>query len=452
MFDLIVIGGGSGGVRAARIAASLGAKVALIEEKQMGGTCVNVGCVPKKLFWYAAHFHEELIDAASFGWRTTEPVFDWPTLRANKDKEIERLNGIYERIMETHDVELVRGRGRVTGPNEVTVGDRVLEGKHILVATGGRPYVPAEIPGVGHAIVSDQVFHLEKWPERVVIVGGGYIATEFAGIFHGTGCEVHQLVRGPEILRGFDDDVRTLLCDEMRNRGIDVRHSCEVAEIRDEDHGQYTVCTVDGAEIPCDLVLIATGRVPLTRGLFADGVDVKMNAKGAIEVNERFQTSVPSIYAVGDVIDQVNLTPVALGQGMWLAKHLFGGESAPADFTNVATAVFSDPNVGTVGLTETEARERLKKIVVYRSIFTPMKNTISDRKERTLMKLIVDGETDKVVGCHMVGPHAGEIIQGIAIALKCGATKAQFDATIGIHPTAAEEFVTMRTPHAEIEI
>ena len=443
-YDFFVIGAGSAGVRASRIAAQLGAKVAVAEDRFYGGTCVNIGCVPKKLFVYASHFAEEFEDAAGFGWSVGESRFDWPTLIANKNAEIERLNGIYERILKNAGVEIVDGRATVVDAHTVEVAGRSITAKHILVATGGKPFVP-DIRGREHAAISDDMFYLEKFPKRVVVVGGGYIAVEFAGIMKGLGAQVTQLYRGPHFLRGFDDDLRHFLCDEMRKKGIDVRFNSTVERIekRDDD---YCAELADGTEIAADLVLYATGRVAKTENLGLEAAGVELAENGAIKVDGEFRTSVPSIYAIGDVIDRVQLTPVALGEGMWLARHLFGETPPPFDYADIPSAVFSQPALASVGLTEAAAHDRHGELDVYISEFSALKHTLSGSEERSFMKLIVDRASDRVVGAHMAGPDAGEIIQGLAIAIKMGATKAQFDATIGIHPTAAEEFVTMREP------
>ena len=444
-YDLLVIGAGSAGVRAARIAAQLGARVGIAEDRFFGGTCVNIGCVPKKLFVYASQFADEFEDAGGFGWTVGDRAFDWKTLLANKNAEIERLNGVYERILKNAGVTIHQARATVAGPNEVAVGGKTVTADHILVATGGRPFVP-DIRGREHAAISDDMFYLETFPRRVVVVGGGYIAVEFAGIMRGLGAQVTQLYRGPHFLRGFDDDLRHFLCDEMRKKGIDIRFNAtvECIEKRSKD---FCAELDDGTEIAADLILYATGRVPNTEGLGLKEAGVELDDNAAIVVDKEFRTSVPSIRAVGDVIDRVQLTPVALGEGMWLARHLFGAAPAePFDYDNIPSAVFSQPALGTVGLTEAAARSRHGAVDVYVSEFTPLKHTLSGSEERTLMKLVVDRASDRVVGAHMAGPDAGEIIQGLAIAMKAGATKAQFDATIGIHPTAAEEFVTMREP------
>jgi len=443
-YDLFVIGAGSGGVRASRIAAQLGARVAVAEDRFYGGTCVNIGCIPKKLFVYASHFAEEFHDAAGFGWTVGERKFDWPTLVANKNAEIERLNGVYERILKNAGVEILDGRATIVDAHTVEVAGRQVTAEHILVATGGKPFVP-EIRGREHASISDDMFYLEKFPERVIVVGGGYIAVEFAGIFKGLGAEVTQLYRGPHFLRGFDDDLRHFLCDEMRKKGIDIRFNSTV-ECIEKHGGEYCAELENGRELTADLILYATGRVPNTENLGLEAAGVELAENGAIKVDEAFRTSVPSIRAIGDVIDRVQLTPVALGEGMWLARHLFG-ETPPAfDYADIPSAVFSQPALASVGLTEAQAHDRHGELDVYISEFRPLKHTLSGSEERSFMKLIVDKASDRVLGAHMAGPEAGEIVQGLAIAIKMGATKAQFDATIGIHPTAAEEFVTMREP------
>ena len=444
-YDYFVIGAGSAGVRSARIAAQLGARVGIAEDRFFGGTCVNIGCVPKKLFVYASHFAEEFEDAAGFGWTVGERSFDWPTLVANKSAEIQRLNGVYERILRNAGVTIHQARATIAGPHEVAVDGRTVTAEHILVATGGKPFVP-DIRGREHAAISDDMFYLETFPQRIVVVGGGYIAVEFAGIMKGLGAEVTQLYRGPHFLRGFDDDLRHFLCDEMRKKGIDIRFNATV-ECIEKQGGGYCAELDDGTEIAADLVLYATGRVPNTQGLGLEEAGVELADGGAIVVDEEFRSSVRSICAVGDVIDRVQLTPVALGEGMWLARRLFGDAPAePFDYNHIPSAVFSQPALATVGLTEAEARSRYGKVDVYISEFRALKHTLSGSEERTLMKLIVDKASDRVVGAHMAGPEAGEIVQGLAIAMKMGATKAQFDATVGIHPTAAEEFVTMREP------
>ncbi|MGE3932746.1 MAG: glutathione-disulfide reductase [Rhodospirillaceae bacterium] len=443
-FDLFTIGAGSGGVRASRMAASYGARVAVAEERYLGGTCVNVGCIPKKLLSYAAHFHEDFEDSAGFGWSVAPSGFDWATLIANKDKEITRLNGIYRTLLQNAGCALFEGRATIVDANTVEVLGKRYTAKYILVATGGWPVVP-DVPGKEHAITSNEAFFLPKRPDRAMVVGGGYIAVEFAAIFNGLGCKTTELYRGPLFMRGFDRDVRTTLAQEMEKKGVDLRFNADVARL--QKAGDQVVATLtDGATIEADVVLYATGRKPNTRGLGLENAGVKLNDQGAIVVDDYFRSSVPSIYALGDVIDRFQLTPVAIAEAMALTRTLFRGEPTKMDYDNIPTAVFSHPNVGTVGLTEEDARKRYREVEIYRANFRALKHTLSGRDERTMMKLVVDKATDRVLGCHMVGPEAGEIVQGLAVALKCGATKAQFDATVGIHPTAAEEFVTMRTP------
>ncbi len=448
-YDLVVIGAGSGGVRAARISGGFGARVAVIEERYLGGTCVNVGCVPKKLLVYGAMMGEEFEDAAGFGWSVPPPSFDWSRLIANKDAEISRLNGIYENLLTDAGVEILLGRGTVVDAHTVRFEGRNLTAAHILVATGSWPFVP-EVPGRELAITSNEAFHLERLPERIMIGGGGYIAVEFAGIFNGYGAQVTQLYRGPLFLRGFDDDARAFLADEMRKKGIDLRFNTNVSRI-EKIAGGLRVTLSDGTEEETDCMMFATGRVPNTRGLGLGEAGVSLREDGSVIVDEHLTTNVSSIHALGDVTGGWQLTPVAIAEGMALAKTLFGGEPTVMDYSNIPSAVFSQPPLSTVGLTEAEAAKDHANLQVYLSEFRPMKHTLTGRDERTFMKLIVDGETDRVLGCHMVGPDAGEIIQGLGIALQCGATKAQFDATIGIHPTAAEEFVTMRNPRPEQE-
>ncbi|MGS2716817.1 glutathione-disulfide reductase [Eionea flava] len=448
-YDLFVIGAGSGGVRASRIAASLGAKVAVAEDLYLGGTCVNVGCVPKKLFVYGSHFAEEFEAAKGFGWNVGSSTFDWPTLRDNKTKEIERLNGIYDRMLQNAGVEIIHGRGVVVDAHTVAVGGKQYTAERILVAVGGWPMVP-DIPGSEHIISSNEAFYLDKFPKRVIVVGGGYIAVEFAGIFQGYGSDTHLLYRGDMFLRGFDDDIREFTADEMRKKGVNLHFNTNVTAIEKQQDGSLLVTLTDGSTKEVDAIMYATGRKPKTANLGLENTHVELTANGSIVVNDDFQTAEPSIYAVGDVIDRMQLTPVALAEGMALARNLYGRKENDAkhtvDYDFIATAVFSQPNIATVGYTEAQAKEKLGSVAVYKSEFKHMKHTLSGLEERTFMKLLVDQTTDKVVGCHMVGADAGEIIQGLAVAIKAGATKADFDNTIGIHPTAAEEFVTMREP------
>ncbi|MBM3485403.1 MAG: glutathione-disulfide reductase [Alphaproteobacteria bacterium] len=443
-YDLFTIGAGSGGVRASRMSASYGARVAVAEERFLGGTCVNVGCIPKKLLSYAAHFHADFEDAAGFGWSVGATGFDWARLIANKDKEIARLNGIYRKLLEGAGVTLYEGRARIVDAHTVEVLGKRYAAANILVATGGRPVVP-DIPGRELAITSNEAFFLPRRPDHAIVVGGGYIAVEFASIFNGLGCRTTQLYRGPLFLRGFDHDVRTTLAEEMRKKGVDLRFDADIARL-DAAGGRIRATLRDGSTIETDLVMFATGRKPNTAGLGLEAAGVALDAEGAVVVDDHFATNVPSIRALGDVIDRVQLTPVAIAEAMALSRTLFRGEPTTMNYANIPTAVFSHPNIGTVGLTEEAARKRFPAVEIFRATFRGLKHTLSGRDEKTMMKLVVDKATDRVLGCHMVGPEAGEIVQGLGIALKCGATKAQFDATVGIHPTAAEEFVTMRTP------
>ncbi|WP_116368092.1 glutathione-disulfide reductase [Parahaliea mediterranea] len=441
-YDLFVIGAGSGGVRAARMAAGFGARVAVAEDRYMGGTCVNVGCVPKKLYVYAAEYSKAFEDAREFGWDSQVPDFDWATLRDNKQTEISRLNAIYERMLDGADVTVMDGRARIVDAHTVAVGKKQYSAANILIATGGWPYVP-EFPGSQYTITSNEIFDLDDFPERLVVVGGGYIAVEFAGIFNGLGARVTQLYRGPLFLRGFDADIRAHAAQEIAKTGVDLRFETNVVAIK-RGGGALQVELTDGSQLEADCVLYATGRKPHLDGLGLDNVNVQLNDNGTIAVDDDYRTSEPSIFAVGDVTGGLELTPVALAEGMSFARRQFGSLEQQVDYDFIPTAVFCQPNIGTVGFTEDEARERFGKLRLYKSTFRPMKHTISGREEKSFMKLIVDDASDRVVGAHMVGPDAGEIMQGLAIAMRCGATKAQFDTTIGIHPTAAEEFVTMR--------
>lgn len=445
-FDLFVVGAGSGGVRAARFAAGFGAKVAVAESRYLGGTCVNVGCVPKKLLVYGAHFAEDFEQASGFGWSLGEASFDWATLIANKDREIHRLNGIYRNLLVNSGVTLIEGHAKLTGPNEVEVNGKRHTAKHILIATGGWPQIP-EIPGHEHAITSNEAFFLKELPKRVLVVGGGYIAVEFAGIFHGLGAQTSLLYRGDMFLRGFDGSVRKHLHEELTKRGMDVQFNADIARIDKQADGSLKAILKDGRTLIADCVFYATGRRPMLDNLGLENTGVKLDKRGFVEVDELYQSAEPSVLAIGDVIGRVQLTPVALAEGMAVARRLFKPEQyRPVDYKMIATAVFSLPTIGTVGLSEEQAIEEGHKVQIFESSFRPMKLTLTDCQERTLMKLVVDADTDKVLGCHMVGPEAGEIVQGLAIAMKAGATKHHFDETIGVHPTAAEEFVTMRTP------
>lgn len=443
-YDLFVIGAGSGGVRAARMSASFGARVAIAEDRYYGGTCVNVGCVPKKLFVYASHFREDFEIARSFGWSMSDIRFNWQQLIQNKNAEIKRLNGVYERILDDAGVTIIDGRASLLDQHTVEINGKRITSERILVATGGWPSVP-DIPGKEHVITSNEAFFLDALPKKIVIVGGGYIAVEFAGIFHGLGVDTTLVYRGPLFLRGFDRDLRRHLADEMQGRGIKLLFDTNIDSVKKED-GQFKITYTNETRDSSDLVMYATGRAPNTADLGLEKVGVKLNDKGAIVVNEKYQSSVESIYAIGDVTDRVNLTPVALAEGMVLARTLYNQQSGSVDYNGIPTCIFSQPNLGTVGLTEEEARERYNDIDIYKSSFKPMKMSFMQSDEETFMKLVVEKTTDRVVGVHMLGPDAGEIIQGMSIAMKAEATKSQFDATIGIHPTAAEEFVTMRKP------
>lgn len=442
-FDLFVIGVGSGGVRAARMSAAHGARVATAEDKFMGGTCVNVGCVPKKLFVYASHFAEEYQQAEGFGWAPTRPAFDWQKLLANKNTEISRLNGIYQGLLDNAGVTHFDGRARITGPQQVQIGDREITTEKILIATGCWPVVP-EFPGSEYVITSNEAFFIEQLPRRALVVGGGYIAVEFAGIFSGLGVDTTLSYRGDLLLRGFDIDIRTTVRDELAKKQINLQFNSHVSTIEKLGDGSLRASFSDGESADYDLIMYATGRAPAVDDLGLEHVNVDQRDNGAIMIDDEFRTSEPSIFALGDVTDRLQLTPVAIEEAMCFASTHFLGQKKTMSYDNIATAVFCQPNVGTVGLTEEEARGVSSDIAIYRSTFRPMKHTLSGSDERFMMKLIVDVPTDRVLGVHMVGSEAGEIIQGIGIAMKMGVTKAQFDATVGIHPTTAEEFVTMR--------
>jgi glutathione reductase (NADPH) len=430
-------------VRASRVSAGYGAKVAIAEADRFGGTCVNVGCIPKKLFSYAAHFREDFHIAAGYGWSLGEPRFDWPTLLANKDREIARLNGVYERVLSLAGVQIMRGRATVVDPHTVEINGRRFSAKHILVATGSWPQVP-QIPGREHAITSNEAFHLERLPRRAVLFGGGYIAVEFASIFNGLGVDTTLAYRGKRLLRSFDAEIGERLGEEMAAKGVKIRFSTELKAIGKQRGSSLQIQYSDGTRQETDLVMLATGRRPNSAKLGLESAGVQLAADGAVIVDKYSTTSVDSIHAIGDLTNRMNLTPVATAEAMWLARTLFRNEPTAVDHDNVPTAIFSHPNVATVGLSEERARERFGAVDVYKTGFRALKLTLTEEKERTFMKLVVDRASDVVVGAHMIGPDAGEVIQGIAIAVKLGATKAQFDATIGIHPTAAEEFVTLR--------
>jgi glutathione reductase (NADPH) len=444
--DLFVIGGGSGGVRAARIAANHGARVMIAEEYRVGGTCVIRGCVPKKLMVYASRFSHDFAEAAGYGWTVSPPTFDWATLIANKDREIARLEAAYTANLEKAGVEIIKSRAAFEGAHDVrlaTTGAH-LRAEHVLIATGGQPFHGHHIPGLEHVISSNEVFHLPELPRRILIQGGGYIAIEFAGVFAGLGSQVTLVYRGENVLRGFDDDVRAHLRAEYERNGIEVITNHTVAAI--DKSAAFLARLDNGREIEVDRVMFAIGRRPNVDGLGLGEAGVKRGEHGGIAVDAYSQTSAPHIYAVGDVTNRINLTPVAIREGHAFADTVFGGKPTPVDHTNVPSAVFSEPEIGVVGLTESAAREQLKKVDIYRTDFRPLRATLSGRQTRVLMKLVVDGETDRVVGCHIVGPDAGEMIQLLGIAVKMGATKADFDATMAVHPTAAEELVTMRSP------
>ncbi|MFF7708937.1 glutathione-disulfide reductase [Pseudomonas sp. NPDC007930] len=444
-FDLYVIGAGSGGVRAARFAAGFGARVAVAESRYLGGTCVNVGCVPKKLLVYGAHYREDFAHAAAYGWGLEAPRFDWATLIANKNAEIERLNGIYRKLLVNAGVALHEGHARILGPHQVEVAGQRYSCERILIATGGWPQIP-DIPGKEHAISSNEAFFLEHLPERVIVVGGGYIAVEFAGIFHGLGARTSLVYRRDLFLRGFDGSVRTHLRDELNKKGVALKFNSDITRIDKHSDGSLLVTFADGSSEFTDCVFYATGRRPYLDNLGLENTAVALDERGFVEVDEHYQTAEPSILALGDVIGRVQLTPVATAEGMAVARRLFKPEEfRPVDYAHIPTAVFSQPAIGTVGLTEEQAREQGYAINVFETTFRPMKLTLTDDPERILMKLVVDRASDRVLGCHMVGPEAGELIQGMAVALKAGATKQVFDATIGVHPTAAEEFVTLRS-------
>jgi len=443
-YDLFVIGGGSGGIRAARTAASLGARVAVAEQGPLGGTCVNVGCVPKKMFVYAAHYAEHFRDAAGYGWQLNDASFDWPTLIHNKNAAIERLNELYRGMLDGSGVDLYENHARVTGAHEITLADgKTITAANILVATGGHPTRP-NIPGAELGIVSDDAFFLESLPDKVMVVGGGYIGVEFAGIFHGLGVETIQIYRGDMFLRGFDDDSRRFLAEQMQQQGVDLRFHCEVERVDRDDSGRLQVQLSGGEPETVDTVLFATGRHPNTESLGLEELGVELTANGAILVDQQYNTAVPSIYAVGDVIERLMLTPVALAEGSVVARRLFGESASNPDYDLVATCVFSQPNMASVGMDEHTARDQGMDVLVYRNNFRPLQYSLTDNPTRSFVKLVVEKHDERVLGAFMVGPDAGEIMQGLSVAMTAGATKAQFDATLGIHPTSAEEFVTLR--------
>ena len=443
-FDLFVIGGGSGGVRAARIAASHGAKVAICEEHRYGGTCVIRGCVPKKLFVYASHFHEDFADSASYGWDTTVNGFNWQTLLQNKNQEIDRLNGIYEKLLDNAGVTIFNGHGKLLDANTVQIGDETISADKILIATGGTPFKP-DISGIEHSITSNEAFYLEQFPKRVIVVGGGYIAVEFAGIFNGLGADTTLAYRGEQILRGFDEDIRNHLAEEIVKKGINLKLNSNIESIKLLDNGEKEVTYTDGSKQVVDCVMYATGRKPNTDNLGLESTGIELGKKGEVIVDKESRTNIKHIFAVGDVTDRIALTPVATMEGHAFADSEFGNNPRKPDHSNVPSAVFSQPPIATVGLTEEQARTQYKNIDTYRSEFRILKHTLTDNQERTFMKLIVDADSDIVIGAHMVGADAAEIMQGVAIAIKAGATKSDFDTTVGIHPSSAEEWCTLRT-------
>ena len=450
-YDLFVIGAGSGGVRAARIASTHGAKVAIAEEYRVGGTCVIRGCVPKKLMVYASHFPEYFEDAEGYGWSKPESSFDWKKLIANKDAEIDRLNGIYIKNLAGAGVEIFDSRAELVDAHTVDlVGlGKTITAERILVATGGTPRMPSGIKGIEHTISSNEVFHLDEMPKRVIVSGGGYIAVEFASIFNGLGAETHLIYRGEQILRGFDNEVRQFLFNEMTKKGVNIILNDSIEAVDKQADGLH-ISTTDGKSMVVDQAMLALGRGPAIEGLGLDKAGVELNKGGAIAVDSYSKTNVDSIYAVGDVTDRVNLTPVAIREGHAFADTIYGGKDITVDHSGIATAVFSQPEIGTIGLSQEEAEAEYGDIDIYSSSFRPMKNILPGRDEKMLMKLIVDAASDKVVGCHIVGPDSGEMSQLVGVAMKMGATKADFDNTMAVHPTASEELVTMRSPTKQI--
>ena len=446
-YDLFVIGGGSGGIRASRIASSLGARVAIAESRYLGGTCVNVGCIPKKLFSYAAHYSDDFEDARGYGWNITDLNISWQTLLENKNKEISRLNNIYKGICDSNNVSVLTGTAYITGPNSVLINDEQITAKYLLIATGGWPWVP-EYEGSENVITSNEVFSLETLPKRLLVVGGGYIAVEFASIFSRLGCETTLSYRGDALLNGFDHEIRQFVTNEI-GKELTISLNSNISKILNNNK-ELRVIFKSGSALDVDLVVSATGRKPLTLGLGLENVGVEQSENGAVKVNSSFQTSEPSIYAIGDVIDRVALTPVALAEGQIVARHLFDGDTVRMGYENIPTAVFCHPNVATVGLTEQQAMLEGLNIRVFTSSFKELRHTLTGRDQLTMIKIIVDSETDKVIGLHMVGSDAGELVQGFTVAMNAGATKADFDRTIGIHPTSAEEFVTLRQSRSGI--
>jgi glutathione reductase (NADPH) len=451
--DFFVIGAGSGGVRAARIAAGHGAKTLVAEEGRVGGTCVLRGCVPKKLYVYASRFADDFQDAAGFGWSVREAKFDWPRLVAAKDKEIARLSEAYRENLTRSGAKLVEERATVVDPHRVRLAGGVeVSARHILIASGSRPTLLDGVEGLEHAITSDEIFDLPEFPRRLLVVGGGYIAVEFASLFQRLGSQVTQVMRAPNILRGFDDDMRNGMRDAMARAGVVFRFGCLPTRIAKQGDGSLSVTLSDGATVEAEQALIATGRLPNTRGLGLEPAGVELSgAHCAVKVDENLTSNVPSIHAIGDATHRVNLTPVAVREGHMLADRLFGPGAAPIRYDMIASAVFGTPEIGTVGLTEQEARGRFQKVDVYKTDFRPLKATVSGAPDRAIMKLIVDGSTQRIVGAHLLGHEAAEMIQLVAVAMTMGATKTDFDATVAVHPTAAEELVTMRSAFARYE-
>lgn len=442
-YDFLVIGAGSGGMTAAATASRLGAKVAVAEERYMGGTCVNAGCVPKKLMSYAAKFAQDFADAAGFGWQGKKARLNWKKMIAGKNAEIAKLNKYWREDIDDKNIDLFEGdKATFIDAHTVKMGNKTVTADKILIATGSWPMVP-KIPGHEHAITSNEIFHLKDKPRRTIIIGGGYIGMEFAGILNGLGSQVTLLNRDADVLAPFDRDIRKSVSDAMTSRGVDLRNNTSVSSLRKTATGIEATLD-DGSTIEADTVLFATGRAALTQGMDLQNAGVKTGPNGAVLVDDDFKSSADNIYAIGDVTDTIKLTPVAIAEGRAMAKNAFAGAKEKVDYTNIPTAVFTTPTIGSVGLTEDKALEKYGDIDVYKTAFTPMQNTMAGRDEKTMMKLIVDHKTDQVVGAHMVGPDAPEIIQSLAVAIKAGATKADFDNTIAIHPTAAEEFVLMR--------
>lgn len=442
-YDLFVIGAGSGGVRASRMASQLGARVAVAENKYLGGTCVNVGCVPKKLFVYGSHFSEDFEAAKGYGWQVEAPEFHWPTLRDRKTAEIERLNGVYQKLLDNAGVELINGSAHLQDPHTVRVGETSYTAERILIATGGWPRQPT-YPGAEYVVTSNEAFYLETFPKKLLVEGGGYIAVEFAGIFHGLGSDTELVYRGPQILRSFDEDIGQFTQAQIQQKGVKLNLNNGIKSVEKLAGGRLEVQFNNGGSECYDAVLSAIGRVPVTNDLGLENTAVKLKDSGHVIVDDHLRTAEPSVYAVGDVVGRMELTPVALAEAMALVNHWYNNKPLELDYSDIATAVFCQPSIGTVGLSEAAARDKFGSVDIYQTEFRHMKNTLGGSAEKTMMKLVVDQATQRVVGCHMVGPDAGEIIQGLAVAMKAGATKQDFDNTVGIHPTAAEEFVTMR--------